>query len=224
MMVMELGEFHKTTRVVGKAAFSVVQIDPSLVGRMAEELDLKGTARVRPLSADDPALRRAMLDFVSRTATGADVPDLQCGLMDLVRDLWKACGDLRFKLDPVVHRGIRRARDAIREQFAIPNADAESPRLEDLARVSGLGVFRFSHAFRNWVGISPHAYLNLCRLSVARRLLEQGMSATDAAAALRFADLPHFSRHFRRQFGLSPKRWSGGRTHVRGTSSNDAGI
>jgi AraC family transcriptional regulator len=78
---------------------------------------------------------------------------------------------------------------------------------EEMARAAGLSVSHFSKLFTQCMGLSPHQYLVLCRLRHAKKLLltlEQGLSIVDVAAEAGFADQAHFSRHFRRTYGISP--------------------
>ena len=207
VMVMELGEFHRTSRVHGTVSFSVVQIEPAVVRRMVEQFDMGATPGVRPGTLANLVLRDAVMHFVAMAGTGAEVLDLECGLWELVRTWLDLCGDRAIRFDPVVHRGIRRARDALRDHFSSANSASAPPRLDQLAQLAGLSTARFSHAFKQWLGVPPHAYACSHRLNASRRMLEQGLHATQVAAALGFCDLPHFSRHFRRQFGVSPRAW-----------------
>jgi AraC-like DNA-binding protein len=207
VMVMELGEFHRTTRVHGTVSFSVVQIDPVVVRHMLEELDVGTTPGIRARTISNAALRNAVTRFVASAAADAETLQIECRFWELVRAWLELCGDRAIRFDPVVHRGIRRARDAIRDHFSSAEASSALPRLQELAALSGLSSARFSHAFKHWLGVSPHVYANAHRLNAGRRMLERGLYATQVAAALGFSDLPHFSRHFRRQFGLSPGAW-----------------
>lgn len=79
--------------------------------------------------------------------------------------------------------------------------------LEELERVVGVDRWRLSRDFRTAFGTSPYRYLTLRRLDRARELLLAGSSIADAAAACSFADQSHFTRQFRRTFGLTPKSW-----------------
>lgn len=206
VMVMELGEVHRTTRVLGKAAYSVVQIAPRLVAQAAEQLGLKG-ARVRAANHSHPRLRAAVLAFAAAGAGESDPLTMECLLSDLLGTWLSLCGDERPRGEPVLHRGVRRARDALRERAARAGV-SKSPRLDELAAISGLSTARFPHAFKQWLGISPYAYFNVGRLNCARSMLESGASATEVAASFGFADAAHFSRRFRAQFGLPPRAWS----------------
>ena len=66
-------------------------------------------------------------------------------------------------------------------------------------------VRMFSREF----GISPHQYLAGRRVDLARRLLLDGMPASEAAATAGFYDQSHLTRSFRRTVGTSPGRYAG---------------
>jgi AraC-like DNA-binding protein len=61
---------------------------------------------------------------------------------------------------------------------------------------------------------APHQYLLGLRLRGAARLLRDGAAVTDAALANGFENLSHFSRTFRRRFGVSPRRYLPTRTRA----------
>jgi AraC family transcriptional regulator len=78
---------------------------------------------------------------------------------------------------------------------------------EEMARAAGLSVSHFSKLFTQCIGLSPHQYLVRCRLHHAKKLLltpKESLSIVDVAAEAGFADQAHFSRHFRRAYGMSP--------------------
>jgi AraC family transcriptional regulator len=96
---------------------------------------------------------------------------------------------------------IRRAVALVETNFA-----AKLSRKE-MARAAGLSVSHFSKLFTLCIGASPHQYLVRCRLRHAKKLLltpEESLSLVDVAAEAGFADQAHFSRHFRRAYGVSP--------------------
>ncbi len=84
---------------------------------------------------------------------------------------------------------------------------AEPVTLTELAAMVGLSPFHVARLFSRSVGMPPHAWRNQLRLNRAQGLLRQGMSVTDAAAATGFADQSHFTRHFKRAYGVAPGRW-----------------
>jgi AraC-like DNA-binding protein len=77
--------------------------------------------------------------------------------------------------------------------------------VDELARDAGLSPGHFAHAFKRSVGRAPHQHLLALRLEAARRLLDAPDAVlSDVAWRTGFADQAHFSRFFKRQFGISP--------------------
>jgi len=74
-----------------------------------------------------------------------------------------------------------------------------------LAREVGLSPAHFARAFRETMGQAPHQYLLGLRLERARRLLELcGADLSDVAQRTGFADQAHFTRLFKRAYGITP--------------------
>ena len=77
--------------------------------------------------------------------------------------------------------------------------------VESLAKEVGLSPAHFSRAFKETMGVPPHRYLLNLRLERARRMLD-AEDATLSAVAQRagFADQAHFTRLFKREYGVTP--------------------
>ena len=87
----------------------------------------------------------------------------------------------------------------------IDNRLHESPNLETLAAVAGMGVWSFTRRFRESFGRSPHAYLIERRIDRARRLLAQGcMPIKEVASTCGFADQAHMTRVFQTHLHTTP--------------------
>jgi len=77
--------------------------------------------------------------------------------------------------------------------------------IDDLAREAGLSPAHFARAFKESVGRAPHQHLMALRLERARRLLDAPDAAlSDVAQRTGFADQAHFTRFFKRQYGMTP--------------------
>lgn len=77
--------------------------------------------------------------------------------------------------------------------------------LPAIAGAVGLSEGRLRHLFVRDIGIPIRTYVLWSRMKVAiHGLAVGGMTLTDAAAHAGFADHAHFSRTFRRMFGVSP--------------------
>jgi AraC family transcriptional regulator len=77
--------------------------------------------------------------------------------------------------------------------------------VDALAREAGLSPAHFARAFKETIGRAPHSYLLTLRLDHARRLLDAPDAAlSDVAQRAGFADQAHFTRLFKREFGVTP--------------------
>ena len=76
--------------------------------------------------------------------------------------------------------------------------------LADVAPVVGLSSGRLSHLFAEQTGLPFRTYLLWLRLTRAVSRMAAGVAITQAAHDAGFADSAHFSRTFRRMFGVAP--------------------
>ena len=83
----------------------------------------------------------------------------------------------------------------------------ENHSLTSLAAEAGLSPFYFARVFSELVGEPPHQYLLRVRLRRAAKLLRMGASVAEAALKSGFPDVNHFSKTFRRRFGVAPSRY-----------------
>jgi AraC-like DNA-binding protein len=78
-----------------------------------------------------------------------------------------------------------------------------------IARHVAMSSSHFAHRFREIASISPMQYLKHVRLERARTLLlADGLSAAEVARGVGYASASHFTRDFKRQFGLSPSSYA----------------
>jgi AraC family transcriptional regulator len=93
--------------------------------------------------------------------------------------------------------------DYIESCFAAPVS------LHRLAELAGVGTRHFERAFRQAVGLPPHAYLLAKRVSAARELLldEPKLSVHEIAKRVGFSSSSHLASAFRRQTGYSPNAY-----------------
>ena len=80
-------------------------------------------------------------------------------------------------------------------------------RLEEAAARANLSESRFTVLFKQTMTSSPGAYWQSLRLRRAHELLSAGSTPAETAAALGFCDVFHFSRSFKRHFGVTPAEY-----------------
>lgn len=114
-------------------------------------------------------------------------------------------------LSPSTAASSRKAGDPDIEAWiaALPIPLPERLTAAACAKQMGLSSSRFLHRFSAHTGLPLRPYLRWRRLLVALREAMQGASLTEAAHAAGFADAAHFTRTFRRHFGLAPSALMG---------------
>ena len=81
-------------------------------------------------------------------------------------------------------------------------------RLETLASACGISISHFARSFRRSFGTSPHSYLILQRVEVAKALLsETNSSLVEVAAQTGFSDQAALTRAFAKVAGATPAKW-----------------
>jgi AraC-like DNA-binding protein len=85
---------------------------------------------------------------------------------------------------------------------------ARGHKLAQLAASVGLSPFHFVRIFKAVTRTTPHQMVIEARLALACRCLRDGKSVTDACLDSGFNNLSHFTRLFKRRFGVSPSRWA----------------
>ncbi|WP_311931649.1 AraC family transcriptional regulator [Microbispora sp. H11081] len=173
----------------------------------------------------DPRLVREALDggplpFVADPVIGrreAD-PALAAWLRDIdepLDDVERLTLTLRVVGMLVRHSSVRRggqARLALEALTRVRDLIADDPAvrhpLDEFERVSGLDRWTVARQFRVAFGTSPTRFRTMRQLDVARRLLRDGVSLSEAAQLAGFADQAHMSRMFKRAYGLTPARWT----------------
>ena len=117
---------------------------------------------------------------------------------------------LRTDAAAAVRGGVGPAADAPRildaMQFMRQNHAAKLS-VEQIARQIAMSPSHFAHRFRAIARVSPMRYLRDVRLDAARvRLLGSGLRVSEVAVEVGFESPAHFTREFKRRFGVPPSR------------------
>ena len=107
---------------------------------------------------------------------------------------------------PRAHGGLTGRRLRIVTDF-IHDSLARPITLRQLAELAGVSPRHFERAFRQAVGMAPHAYLTETRVAAARQLLINELSLTveEIAERVGFSSSSHLASAFRRRTGFAPR-------------------
>ena len=76
-----------------------------------------------------------------------------------------------------------------------------------IAQAVYMNPYHFTKLFKQSTGQTPHRYVVEARVRKAKELLSTGkFTISEAAYHVGFVDQSHLTRHFKRVFGLPPKR------------------
>jgi two-component system response regulator YesN len=143
----------------------------------------------------DPAKRYlGLMDW----AALSDLPDL---IYDAVKDrVLGLMKEIRHTRNWVSHQNMKLASAYIQGHFA-----NESLSLQEVADVSGMSPSYFSRSFKEKFGISFIHFLTKLRMEQAKAMLADPYCKTyEIAYAVGYSDYPHFTKAFKKYWGLSP--------------------
>lgn len=187
-----------------------MELDQTLVGSVMTELGHTAEKKGADVKAFDVSpMDAGLLDAVVRLVRLIDTPTEARVLAPLVkreiicRLLLGEQGD-RLRHIAVVGGStspIARAIQQLRENFD------QQIRIDDVAEEVGMSVSSFHHQFKAVTSITPLQFQKKLRLQEARRLmLGEDLDATSTAFRVGYNDASHFSREYKRLFGLPPMR------------------
>ena len=182
----------------GTPSFQVVLFEPELLEEACTAL---GRPFVHPrrhaMEGRDPRAR-PLLSLHHRLLGQASLPALDEAVCDALHALTDELDGAEPGRRTRFSASVARARALLDERFTEPVS------LEALAAHARLDKFRLCRAFRDQVGLPPHAYVTHRRVSRAQELLARGMPQAEVAALVGFYDQSLLHRHFKRILRVTP--------------------
>jgi len=166
------------------------------------------------VTSDDPAMATG--------ETTAELLDACCRLVDLLntpQDIPFLSGLIQREIIYRILRGPEGARlraiatlgdqsHRTAKAIAWVRANYAKPlRVDDLAKIAGMGISTLHHHFQALTAMSPLQYQKQLRLHAAReRMLIDGLDAASAAFEVGYESASQFNREYSRFFGQPPMR------------------
>ena len=108
---------------------------------------------------------------------------------------------------PTPQGSVSKHRMGVYEPLLLANLSGPAPDLKFLADKGGVHVNQVIRDFRQVHGLTPGEFLRMKRLEHAKQILGAGYNLTQAAMDAGFSDQSHFSRMFRRAYGMTPSAY-----------------
>jgi AraC-like DNA-binding protein len=211
-----------TTFIYGESRYLLTSLDLPIVGQIIEategqpclamSLKLEMPVIRELLSRDEihPAEAPSLSPAMATGEVTVEFLGACCRLLDLLatpKDIpFLSGGPEGARLRAIATVGDQSHRTAkaiawIRANYAKP------PRVEDLAKIAGMGLSTLHSHFRALTSMSPLQYQKQLRLQAARgRMLIENLDATSAAFEVGYESASQFNREYCRLFGQPPMR------------------
>jgi AraC family transcriptional regulator len=184
-------------------------LNPVFVSRVAEglELDADRIELTEQRGMTDPILRHIALALRAGVQSG-DALDRMYGealstalAVHLLREYGAAVLGPERRYGRLPREKLVRAVEYIQDQL-----DTDLT-VSGIAQAVGMSPDNFTRLFKESTGQSPYQYVVEARVRKAKELLTTGkFTISEAAHHVGFVDQSHLTRHFKRVFGLPPKR------------------
>jgi AraC-like DNA-binding protein len=203
VVVLYPDEAHDGRAGTGEGfGYRIVYVEPA---RLAEALRaLRGGPGPLPFVSDavstNPSLARAVEDAFRSPLDSLSADGI---VVDLAEAL---LGAERCDARPAVSRRVD-VRAVERARQLLDAERTRTVRSSELEAITGLTRYELARQFRTTLGTSPHRYLLMRRLALARDLIHAARPLVDVAGEAGFADQAHFTRVFKSAFGLTPARY-----------------
>jgi AraC-like DNA-binding protein len=187
----------------------LMKLDLAAAKQIIGEVDLAGEPSVPGFGMQVGAATPALFDALGRLLDLLDEPGGIPVLGALIQRefLYRVLtGPAGARLREIVRVGtqgnrVARAVGWLRDNYR------DAMRVDDLARLAGMGVSTLHHHFRALTAMSPVQYQKHLRLHEARRLmLVDEVDAGSASLQVGYESATQFSREYRRMFGSPPAR------------------
>ena len=186
-----------------------LHLSRALMKRTAAQMNLEGSgalSQTDPASFHDPQVEQIALLLRMEMESGALHGSLYAEMLAsalCVHLLQRQRGSVLLPEPPLPASGfraeLRRAVTFIQDNLA---ADLS---LDALAHEAGLSSYHFARLFTEAFGIAPHQYVIQARIEWSKALIVRGLALGDAAQQVGFSDQSHFTRHFKRLVGVTPR-------------------
>ena len=197
LLVLNAEEAHES-RSKG-VDYKAIQINPRTFARLWP--DEKQVPFFAEPVISDADLFHSFSHLYSTLASHCSPLEQEAELISTVELLLNRQDQKRTLKGVVEPRSVKLIRDYLRAHYA------ENISLSDLASIADLSPFHLVRVFSSKVGVPPHEYQTQVRITHAQQMMRKGRSISEAAIETGFFDQSHFSRHFKRITGLTPRTY-----------------
>lgn len=197
--------YQTVSVMMSQDAFRIITTrQPSEIYQLSE-LEFSGRRRMAP-----PAMLKVAEQILKTEFKGVDKKlFLEAKILELVAyklgilDQYNPARKNSISAPPSLAEKIHYAAELLEQMMPDP------PGIFKLSRKVGLDHTVLIRGFKEIYGHTPFEYLSKIRLQKAAELIASGeQNVTEAAFNVGYANLSHFAKIFRKEFGMNPKAYS----------------
>ncbi|MBW3696962.1 AraC family transcriptional regulator [Vibrio sp. T187] len=145
------------------------------------------------------ALQSRFVELYSSLVDGHSALEAETHLYEFVRACFKQDNNRapRAVSLPYVQRAKEKLLDNVGDNLS----------LAELAQEAGVSQYHLIRSFKQYYGLSPHAYLLDERIKRAKTMLKTGKTIVDTSSLLGFSDQAHFQRNFKKRTAITPRAY-----------------
>lgn len=205
LVLMNPGDVHACNPIENEHwSYHMLYLDTAWLTDLQYQLGFSTEQGYRPFNTThirDPLLYNGLLELYRMLV------DEQAELLQKQSALVSYFSELQERLNPSpapvreVNHKLERAAGYIREHCT------QALKLEDICLAAELSPSYLIRAFKQYYGLTPHAFLVNQRIQFARSQLRQGELIAEVALAAGFADQAHFQRTFKQHVAATPGQY-----------------
>lgn len=185
----------------GRWSYQMLYLDTDWVASVVQECSDLDTPEIpRPHPELPDRILHARLTKLNETLfSQRHEPDKEAALLTFVGDCFIPEPESAARAPgPSAPAALARVRALIEDRLG------DTLSLNDLATEARMSRYHLLRTFRNWTGMTPHAWQIDRRIQQARHLLDREIPLSEIAQHLGFADQSHFQRIFKQRVAVNP--------------------
>ncbi|KZL92450.1 AraC family transcriptional regulator [Clostridium magnum] len=175
--------------------FTMIYINKDFYKDILEDLNKSHFMGIKKLNDEDYRKINYMIDTMKGNESLIEKEEK---IVSVLADIFINC-DINIEL--VKDKQLEEIRKYIEINFL------EQLKLDDIVMHFGLNKFGIIRSFKNRYNATPAAYQLQLRVNYAKHLIEENPNLVQVALNSGFYDQAHFTKEFKRAYGLTPKQY-----------------